>query len=1129
MSHDTAKPQTFAAQDISFSTNITPTACLCDDINTEASYHKSKKSPIVGKMANLLQRSISRSRENSASSTVSPAAPTSKRPSALLSNQIKLPRHANLDAVLKIFNESQDNFRKNNSASVFGSASPSRPPSTVKETNYVSLEYDPLTKRKVLNSYEIQGEIGRGEHGKVKLARDLNTNEYVAIKIVSRKLKREHLSLRHRSIIAAPNRPYSNYETKVRREIAIMKRCDHKYIVKLKEVLDDSSSHKIYLVLEYLTKGEIKWKRSEPISVPKPMYAPDDCKIPCCESVKRKDVTASILDEDNDLLSDIYSPNLTFKQSRKIFRDVLLGLEYLHMQGIVHRDIKPANLLVGADYSVKISDFGVSFASYLESSEDGFEMSDAELAKTVGTPAFFAPELCRTNFSANNSLVDVDAAGSPSKTCLADNSQSCSSSSHIPKVSYKIDIWALGVTLYCLLFGKVPFNAELEFALFDVIVNREVEFPEDRFAFHSPQEVSENEFELAKDFIRKLLDKRSESRPEIREIKEHPFVLMDLEEDIDKLNEFFFLNSPDSIAPFNSVGTEDAVTQDETEHAIAEASTRSSGNVLNLVRMRSESPGSKSPKSTSDSKDPKDLHLSNGPGDLREQNSLGSFRLNSSSAGAPSQHVSGETGEGRFNWSRDVSRKPSTDPANVLSQQNTGSRPSVIHGRNSIMFQDVFDSNSSSSSRRGSVGAIQEAPQIETKRNVGGDLYLKNQLALDTFKGIQQLDQKRRKHSGISSTQGKQSTKSSKSQLDPNVARKLSGSGSHSVTSDSSTTLSKIKVGPLSIKDGRRESSIISLPLTESFASLDSFNDDYLSYKYEEFKKKKFDPSNDKIDTPNLGFSESKAANDITEKFQNFNLGSLMNLKAKSNSNGKSGGVFEGIAPNATSRSALSRSNSESSVSSYSSSSGSDSEEEDNLTLKFNAKVAPRNRPPFLSLSNRAHSHESNLPNIAYQTPQSPTYIHGSQINSQNEFPELTDVPAGLFGKVQRADADMTPSVSIFSQNSAVTITKDTPTQTLRVPNRVSAQSSPLRNQVNVNNILGDESNEEDIQNAHYKNHYNKEPAKSPFPYSKHLDADKESMVKHEMTKGKERRPLHFRANSVTLGFLHHDANTSST
>ena len=88
------------------------------------------------------------------------------------------------------------------------------------------------------------------------------------------------------------------------------------------------------------------------------------------------------------------------EQAKKYFTDVLQGLEYskfyypgrypnhllVHSQNIIHRDIKPENLLVTADGTAKISDFGVSII--LEG------LDDERLKRTVGSPAFLAPELC---------------------------------------------------------------------------------------------------------------------------------------------------------------------------------------------------------------------------------------------------------------------------------------------------------------------------------------------------------------------------------------------------------------------------------------------------------------------------------------------------------------------------------------------------------------------------------------------------------------------------------------------------------------------------------------------------------------------------------------------------------------
>lgn len=340
----------------------------------------------------------------------------------------------------------------------------------VRETHLLDLDYDPISGRKIINHYAIIDEIGRGVHGKVKLGTDMDTGELVAIKIVERTQGRPRLG----------RRGDGESEKKVRREIAILKKCRHENVVRLLEVIDDPQSKKVYLILEYVQLGEIVWRKEgdpdvlsrerrrlrrefadrasrsrelargdegegediwrrkkrrrrrkkggqfwslefasdsesssaseRPPMLPKlpPISSAD---LPPLDS-DTEQLPPSVNDYSSDSGSDrdgaedlIYVPALTIEQARSTFRDTVLGLEYLHYHGIIHRDIKPANLLWTKDHRVKISDFGVSFLGRPIRDDDdgegtgtdeptGLEQSDVELAKTAGTPAFFAPELC---------------------------------------------------------------------------------------------------------------------------------------------------------------------------------------------------------------------------------------------------------------------------------------------------------------------------------------------------------------------------------------------------------------------------------------------------------------------------------------------------------------------------------------------------------------------------------------------------------------------------------------------------------------------------------------------------------------------------------------------------------------
>jgi serine/threonine protein kinase len=515
-----------------------------------------------------------------------------------------------------------------------------------KETHIADVQADPVSGRKIVNQYEIIDELGRGVHGKVKLGKDLVHGRYVAIKIVDRYSKRRRLGKNN------------SHEDKIKREIAILKKARHPNIVSLLEVIDDPAKKKVYIVLEHVELGEVKWRtegareiclvewrrfkresegifdndsatlederiiriahqklarqqrrmareahlrrkdgssnqpwslefatdsedeysdngrssqashcederphshvqfreRQDPAShhedhmetafrSPEPvnnswadglegtMYGPYDSdlsrgRVPSLAGSSSSRVT----DPGEEIPEHFnYVPLMTIHAAWEAFKDTVLGIEYLHYQNVIHRDIKPANLLVTREHRIKISDFGVSYLGRQKTDESNGEQSESdyqevdeaiELAKTVGTPAFYAPELCHTEIDAETPLIDGG-----------------------------IDIWALGVTLYCLIYGRVPFHDTNTFTLMKVISEDEPYIPRYRLkpvaeqansrpnshgrnsqpmmsSKRTPHDLEYEEVdENLRDLLRRLLIKDARRRITIPEIKRHPWLL----------------------------------------------------------------------------------------------------------------------------------------------------------------------------------------------------------------------------------------------------------------------------------------------------------------------------------------------------------------------------------------------------------------------------------------------------------------------------------------------------------------------------------------------------------------------------------------------------------------------------
>jgi serine/threonine protein kinase len=342
----------------------------------------------------------------------------------------------------------------------------------VKETSVIKRQRDEFGN-KTINEYSIIRELGRGFHGKVKLVKDSAGKEW-ALKVINKTPRRRLQSKLSKSY------KLKNQLIKIKTEIAILKKCSHPHIVKLKEVVDCPNSDKIYFILEYMPGGELKWKHPN-------SNWPDSRKF----SFNKASIS-------------MYTEN----ECRKIFRDILAGVQYLHFQGIVHRDIKPANMLWSAERRIKISDFSVSVFVGTDNTDQKLitSASDIELARTAGSPAFFPPELCGidSKFKSNLFSAKLDFSARMSKVdriMLHPNLKP-------PLKGAALDIWAIGVSLYCLVFGRVPFVGFSEFELLRVIATKDLEFPS-----HIPISLE------LKELLTRMLEKDPLLRISMEEIK----------------------------------------------------------------------------------------------------------------------------------------------------------------------------------------------------------------------------------------------------------------------------------------------------------------------------------------------------------------------------------------------------------------------------------------------------------------------------------------------------------------------------------------------------------------------------------------------------------------------------------
>ncbi|KAI3370093.1 hypothetical protein L3Q82_024892 [Scortum barcoo] len=206
-------------------------------------------------------------------------------------------------------------------------------------------------KHNLKHRYEFLETLGKGTYGKVKKAKE-RSGRLVAIKSIRKEKIKDEQDLVH-----------------IRREIEIMSTLCHPHIITIYEVFENKD--KIVIVMEYASRGDLY-----------------------------------------DYISD--KRNISEREARHFFRQIVSAVHYCHQNGIVHRDLKLENILLDGNGNVKIADFGLSNLYH----------GDEYLQTFCGSPLYASPEIVNGR----------------------------------PYRGPEVDTWSLGVLLYTMVHGTMPFD-----------------------------------------------------------------------------------------------------------------------------------------------------------------------------------------------------------------------------------------------------------------------------------------------------------------------------------------------------------------------------------------------------------------------------------------------------------------------------------------------------------------------------------------------------------------------------------------------------------------------------------------------------------------------------------------------
>ncbi|TDH70633.1 hypothetical protein CCR75_005548 [Bremia lactucae] len=261
-----------------------------------------------------------------------------------------------------------------------------------------------------MQEYTLLEFLGEGSTAQVYLAKHEESESHVAIKVIDKLLIRR-----------------AQLESKVHQEMVLHTELRHPHVLRVERVFDDARNY--YMVLEYCAQRSLA-----------------------------------------AFVKTLPSRQMNEKTTKKLFRQIVAGVVYLHASNVIHRDLKLANLLLNAQGEIKISDFGLA------------TRLGAEAHVTMcGTPNFIAPEVLLAEYHPYTEAVDM---------------------------------WSLGCILYCLLLGKPPFEGRKVSETLENVAN----------AGQTPLIFPHGFSFSASDLIQRLLTSDPSSRPSAQQILLHPWL-----------------------------------------------------------------------------------------------------------------------------------------------------------------------------------------------------------------------------------------------------------------------------------------------------------------------------------------------------------------------------------------------------------------------------------------------------------------------------------------------------------------------------------------------------------------------------------------------------------------------------